>query len=65
MGGACSTHGVKRNACRIWWESRKERDQLEDLDVGERILIMYLRNIGWVVWIGLIWFRTGKSRGLL
>jgi hypothetical protein len=33
MGGACSTSGG------FWWESRKERDHLEDLDVGGRIIL--------------------------
>jgi hypothetical protein len=26
---------------------------------------MYLREIGWMVWIGLIWLRIGISGGLL
>jgi hypothetical protein len=25
----CSTNGEKRNACRNWWERKKERDHLE------------------------------------
>jgi hypothetical protein len=31
MGKACSTNGEKRNA---WWENQKERDNLENQDVG-------------------------------
>jgi hypothetical protein len=39
MGGTCSTHRVKRNAYRIWYESQKERVNYEDLDVGGRIIL--------------------------
>jgi hypothetical protein len=30
---------VKRNACRIWWESQKEIYHYENLDVGGRITL--------------------------
>jgi hypothetical protein len=29
----------KRNHVGFWWESQKERDYLEDLDVGGRIIL--------------------------
>jgi hypothetical protein len=50
----------------FWWESRKERDHCEDLDVGGRI-ILDLRETGWggVMWTGLIWLRIGTSAGPL
>jgi hypothetical protein len=39
MGRAFSTDGKKRNARRIWRENRKEREHLEELDIGgEEIL---------------------------
>jgi hypothetical protein len=43
MGRACSTNGGKRNAYRIFlWESQKERDHKEDLDVGGRIILEWI-----------------------
>jgi hypothetical protein len=38
IGGACRTHRNKLNAYMIWWESQKERDIYEDLDVDGRII---------------------------
>jgi hypothetical protein len=36
MGRACSTNMGRRGMhIGYWWESQKERDQLEDQDVGE------------------------------
>jgi hypothetical protein len=36
-----------------WWESQKERDHLEDIDVG-----------GWTI-LKYIWLRIGTTGGLL
>jgi hypothetical protein len=38
----------------FWWESQAERHQYEDLDVGERIILKWILEIGWDVvnWIG-------------
>jgi hypothetical protein len=50
----------------FWWESRKEGDHYEDLDVCERIILRWiLERWGGVVWPGLIWLRIGTSAGLL
>jgi hypothetical protein len=45
----------------VWWETRKERDYKEYLDVDGRIVLKFV----WVVWTGLIWSRIGTSGGLL
>jgi hypothetical protein len=38
MGGACGTHGRGENGVQgFWWESPKERDQLEDQGVGGKM----------------------------
>jgi hypothetical protein len=44
----------------------KERDHLECLGVDDRILLNtdFEETVGWV-WTGLVWFRKGKSGGLL
>jgi hypothetical protein len=31
--------GSRRMHIEFWWESQKERDHLEDLDIGERIIL--------------------------
>jgi hypothetical protein len=50
----------------FWWESQKERDHYEDLDIGGRIILEWiLERYDEVVWIGLIWLRIGTSGGLL
>jgi hypothetical protein len=50
----------------FWWESQKERDHYEDLDVGARIILEWiLERYDGVVWTGLIWFRIGTSGGPL
>jgi hypothetical protein len=51
----------------FWWESQKERDHQEDLDIDwlENNIKMDCREIGWVAWTGLIRLRIGTSGGLL
>jgi hypothetical protein len=36
--GDIARMGERRIAYRIWWESQKERDHWEDLDVGGKII---------------------------
>jgi hypothetical protein len=49
-----------------WWESQKERDHWEDLDVCERTIInQFLERWDGVVWIGLFWLKIGTSGGVL
>jgi hypothetical protein len=47
-----------------WWESQTEGDHYEEQDEGEELLKIDLREIGWMVWIGVIWLRIGISIGL-
>jgi hypothetical protein len=66
MGGACSTNGEKRNACRISVGKPKERDHSEDQDVGGwTIFKRILERYDEIVWIGLMWLRIGTCGGLL
>jgi hypothetical protein len=55
MGRACSTH------VGFWWESQKEGDHLEDLDVDGRLILKW----DGMVWTGFIWLWVGNSSGLL
>jgi hypothetical protein len=60
--------GGRRRSMHIgfWWKSQKERDHMEDADVGGRLILNWIleeQNV--VVWTGLIWFRIGASGGLL
>jgi hypothetical protein len=66
MGRKCSRNGEKRNARRILvgkpdgkrllGRPRRRRVDNNKMDIIE---------IGWVVWVGLIWLRIGTSGGLL
>jgi hypothetical protein len=39
MRRACSTHRASGMLIGFWWESQKERDHKEDLDMGGRIIL--------------------------
>jgi hypothetical protein len=58
--------GRERMHIGFWWESQKEREHEEDLDVCGRIILEWIleRYVG-VVWTGLIWLRIGTSGGSL
>jgi hypothetical protein len=58
--------GRKGMHIEFWWESQKERDHWEDLDVGEKIILKWASE-RWdgLVWTGLSWLRRGTSGGLL
>jgi hypothetical protein len=53
----------RRGKCtRFWWESPKERDQLEDQGVGGKMGSEWvLGRLAWGVWIGFDWLRTGTG----
>jgi hypothetical protein len=57
--------GTERNAYRVLWESQRERDHWEDVDVGGRIISKWvLERQDEVVWTGLIWLRIETIGGL-
>jgi hypothetical protein len=65
MGRACSTHGAKRNACRILLEKSEGKRPLGRPRRSWEINIkMDLRYDG-VVWTGLMWLRIRTGGGLL
>jgi hypothetical protein len=48
MGGACGTHGEKRNVYGILVGKPEERDHYEDLDIGWRIILTWILDMmGW------------------
>jgi hypothetical protein len=57
---------ASREKCtRFWWESPKERDHLEDQDVGGKMGSEWiLGRLACGVWIGFDWLRTGTGGGL-
>jgi hypothetical protein len=51
---------------RFWWVNLRERDQLEDRGVDERIILRWIiRNWDVGVWTGSIWLRIGTGGGHL
>jgi hypothetical protein len=63
VGGACSTYGDREDLHRgFWWGSLRERDHLEDPNIGGRIILK--RRFKWdesMEWIDL----AGEGGGLL
>jgi hypothetical protein len=45
-----------------WWESQKERNYYEGVDIVGRIILKWILEIlDGVVWTGLIWLRIGTK----
>jgi hypothetical protein len=58
--------GVKRIAYRILvGKPERKRPLVRARRTWENNIKMDLRDVGWVVWTGLIWLRIGTSGGLL
>jgi hypothetical protein len=43
----------------FWWESWKERDHWEDLNIGGRIILRWISEIGWG---GMDWIDLAQDR---
>jgi hypothetical protein len=64
--GHVARMGEERKVYKVWWESPKERDHLEDQGVGWRMGSEWiLGRLAWGVWIGFDWLRIGTSGRLL
>jgi hypothetical protein len=64
--GQVARKGEKRNAYRILMgkpEGKRSLGRTRRRSVDN--IKIYLREIGWIVWIGSIWIRIGTSGGLL
>ena len=58
--------GDRREAYRILVVKLKERDHLEDIGIGERIILKWTFKMwGWRVWTELVWFRIETGGRLL
>jgi len=50
----------------FWWGHLRERDQLEDLGAGGRIILKFVfKECDGEAWTGLIWFRIETIGGHL
>jgi hypothetical protein len=66
MGGACSTNGEKRNACRLLVgkpEGRRPLGRPRRRWLGN--IRMGLIEVDGMMWTGLVWLRTGTGGELL
>jgi hypothetical protein len=58
--------GDNRNLYNVLLGIKKEKDNQEDRDVDETIILEWiLKILDGVLWAGLIWFNIGTSGGLL
>jgi hypothetical protein len=66
MGGTCVTHGEKRNAYKILWETRKEREYVVVINIDGRMILEWNFKKYYVrTYIGLLWLMAGVSYRLL
>jgi hypothetical protein len=66
MVRACCTNGEKRNAYRILVGKPEDKRPLgRPRYMWVDNIKMVLREVGWVVWTGLIWLRIETNEGLL
>jgi hypothetical protein len=64
--GNVSRMGEERKVYKVLMESPKEKDHLEDQGVGGKMGSEWiLGRLGWGVWIGFDWLRTGTGGVLL
>jgi hypothetical protein len=63
--GHVARMGEKRNACRVLVGKPEGKKQLERPRRRWEIILrwIFVREMGWVVWTGLIWLRIGTSKG--
>ena len=56
--GHVARMGDTRDAYRVWRGNLRERDQLEELGVGVRIILKWVFKMWyWETWTGSMWFR--------
>jgi hypothetical protein len=66
MSRICRTHGGEEEWIVFRWESQKERDYYEDLDLGGWIILKrILEKQDGIVWTEFIWLSIGTSGRLL
>ena len=50
----------------FWWGDLRERNHLEDLGVGRRVILKWIfKRQDWEAWTGMISFRRGSGGGRL
>jgi hypothetical protein len=66
LGGACSTYGRQERCIQGFGRETRERDHLEDLGIGGRIILkLIFKKLDEETWTELIWLRIGTGGGLL
>ena len=66
MGRLCGTNEEEEMHTGFWWGKVRERENLENTGVDERVIIKWiLRKSIEKMWTGLIWLRLGTVDELL